>query len=104
MVLAVCTKDYGERTENAFSTYYEMEEILRNNIDVLPLQVQDDWKPSPPCGKDHLDRNSSALGLIDDVFKPSLARVDCRKLGPSDIATAIAAKLHGLPQPRPSIS
>ena len=102
MVLAVCTSDYGERTENAFSTYYEMEEILKHNIDVLPLQVQDDWKPSPPCGKDHLDRDSSALGVIDAVFKPSLVRVDCRKMVTLDIARAIAAKLHGLP--RPSIS
>ena len=101
-LLAVCTKDYGEMTENGFSTYYEMQEVRKNNIDVLPLQVQDqeDWKPNPPCGGDHLDRDSSALDIIGDVFHSSLVKVDCRAKSLLDIAREIAEILHR----RPSVS
>lgn len=98
-LLAVCASDYGEMTENGFSTYYEMQEVLKKDIDVLPLHVQEqeDWKPKPPCGNDHLDRDSSALGIIDKVFKTSLKPVDCRKKSPSDIAQEIAYFLHSPP-------
>ena len=110
-LLAVCTSDYGEMTENGFSTYYEMQEVLKNGVDVLPLRVQEqeDWKPKPPWGKvkvdgkdkDHIDRDGSALDIIDKVLKTSLEPVDCRKKrSPTDIAKDIADILHS----RPSVS
>ena len=51
MMLAVCMSDYGEMTKNGFSTYYELQEAIKNDIDVLPLRVQEDWRPNPPCGE-----------------------------------------------------
>ena len=94
VMLAVCTSDYGEMTDSPFCTYYELKSAVEYKIDVLPLQVEDEWQPNPPCGKGHLDEHKDALGFIDLVFTPSLVRLDCRGKSVEEIAGRIAAKLR----------
>ena len=94
IMLAVCTSDYGEMTDSPFCTYYELQTAVEYKIDVLPLQVEDEWQPNPPCGKGHLDKDQSALGYIYQVFKPSRVRLDCRNKPVEEIASKIAAILR----------
>ena len=93
-MLAVCTSDYGEMTDSPFCTYYELQTAVEYKIDILPLQVEDEWQPNPPCGKGHLDEDQSALGYIDLVFTPSRVRLDCRGKSVEEIASRIAAVLR----------
>ena len=46
----------------------------------LPLQVEEEWKPNPPCGEGHRYTQESVLGFISMVFYPSCVRVDCRNM------------------------
>ena len=94
IMLAVCTSDYGEMTASPFCTYYEMKSAVEWGIDVLPLQVEDEWQPNPPCGAGHLDKDQSALGYIDLVFTPGTVRLDCRNKPVEAIAREIAAVLR----------
>ncbi len=75
-MLAVCTSDYGEMTDSPYCTYYELKLAKEYNVDVLPLQVEDNWKPNPPCGEGHHDHSKSALSFIHAVFIPSIVRID----------------------------
>ena len=93
-MLAVCTSDYGEMTDSPFCTYYELKSAVEYKIDVLPLQVEDEWQPKPPSGKGHLDEHHKALGFIDLVFTPSRVRLDCRDKPVAEIASKIAAILR----------
>ena len=94
VMLAVCTSDYGEMTDSPFCTYYELKLAKEYNVDVLPLQVEDNWKPNPPCGEGHLDHSKSALSYIHAVFLPSIVRIDCRNKPVDEIAREIAAALR----------
>ena len=94
VMLAVCTSDYGEMTDSPFCTYYELKVAKEYNVDVLPLQVEDNWKPNPPCGEGHRDHSKSALSYIHAVFLPSIVRIDCRKKRVEEIASEIAASLR----------
>ena len=94
IMLAVCTSDYGEMTDSPFSTYYELKHAKVYNLDVLPLQVEEKWKPNPPCGEGHRDVKKSALGFISMVFNPDLVRVDCRNKSIEAIASEIGAVLR----------
>lgn len=94
IMLAVCTSDYGEMTDSPFCTYYELKSAVEYKIDVLPLQVEDEWQPKPPSGKGHLDEHHKALGFIDLVFTPSRVRLDCRDKPVAEIASKIAAILR----------
>jgi len=94
VMLAVCTSDYGEMTDSPFCTYYELKVAKEYNVDVLPLQVEDNWKPCPPCGEGHRDHSKSALDYIHAVFLPSIVRIDCRKKAVEEIASEIAATLR----------
>eukprot|EP00434_Breviolum_minutum_P030483 symbB.v1.2.026955.t2/scaffold2731.1/size72017/3 len=94
IMLAVCTSDYGEMTDSPFCTYYELKSAVEYKIDVLPLQVEDEWQPKPPSGKGHLDEHHKALGFIDLVFSPSRVRLDCRDKPVVEIASKIAAILR----------
>jgi len=94
VMLAVCTSDYGEMTDSPFCTYYELKLAKEYNLDVLPLQVEDNWKPNPPCGEGHRDHSKKALSYIHAVFIPSIVRIDCRNKPVEDIACEIAAALR----------
>ena len=94
VMLAVCTSDYGEMTDSPYCTYYELQLAKEYKVDVLPLQVEDNWKPNPPCGEGHLDHSKSALSFIHAVFIPSIVRIDCRNKPAEEIAREIAAALR----------
>ena len=97
VMLAVCTSDYGEKTDSTYCTYYELQYAKEYNLDVLPLQVEDQWKPNPPCHPDR-DPKKSALGFIKMVFLNGIVRVDCRNKSIEEIASAIAAVLKRKPE------
>ena len=94
IMLAVCTSDYGEMTDSPYSSFAELEYAQEYKLDVLPLQVEQQWKPNPPCGEGHQDTEKLALAYISMVFKPSRVRVDCRNLTIEEIACKIAAVLR----------
>jgi len=94
IMLAVCTSDYGEMTDSPYSSFAELEYAQEYKLDVLPLQVEDQWKPNPACGEGHQDTKKLALAYISMVFKPSRVRVDCRNLSIQEIACKIAAVLR----------
>jgi len=94
LMLAVCTSDYGEMTDSPYSSYFELRFAKEYNLDVLPLQVEDEWKPNPPCGEGHRDKKKSALAFIKMVFYPSRVRLDCRNKSTEEIACEIAAVLR----------
>eukprot|EP00434_Breviolum_minutum_P003223 symbB.v1.2.002837.t1/scaffold144.1/size299099/15 len=94
IMLAVCTSDYGEMTDSPYSSFAELEYAQEYKLDVLPLQVEDQWKPNPACGEGHQDTKKLALAYISMVFKPSRVRVDCRNLSIEEIACKIAAVLR----------
>ena len=94
IMLAVCTSDYGEMTDSPFSSFAELEYAQEYKLDVLPLQVEQQWKPNPPCGEGHQDTEKLALAYISMVFKPSRIRVDCRNKSIEEIACEIAAVLR----------
>ena len=96
-MLAVCTSDYGEKTDSTYCTYYELQYAKEYNLDVLPLQVEDQWKPDPPCHPDR-DPKKTALGFIKMVFLNGIVRVDCRNKSIEEIASAIAAVLKRKPE------
>jgi len=97
VMLAVCTSDYGEKTDSTYCTYYELQYAKEYNLDVLPLQVEDQWKPDPPCHPDR-DPKKTALGFIKMVFLNGIVRVDCRNKSIEEIASAIAAVLKRKPE------
>mgnify|MGYP002804256369 FL=1 len=94
IMLAVCTSDYGEMTDSPYSSFAELEYAQEYKLDVLPLQVEQQWKPNPPCGEGHQDTERLALAYISMVFKPSRVRVDCRNKSIEEIACDIAAVLR----------
>ena len=51
VMLAVCTSDYGEMTDSPCCPYSETGQRIQCSLDVLPLQVEDNWKHNPPCGE-----------------------------------------------------
>ena len=96
LMIAVCTHHYGEMTDSAFCSFYELKFAVTHKITVLPLRVEDTYPPEPPCGKDHLDKNSVALGFIDMKLGPDVLYEDCRTMSENDIACAIATRLRKL--------
>lgn len=94
LMLSVCTSDYGEMTDSPYSSFAELEYAQEYKLDVLPLQVEQQWKPNPPCGEGHLDTEELALAYISMVFKPSCVRIDCRNKAIEKIASEIAAVLR----------
>ena len=94
IMLAVCTSDYGEMTASPYSSFAELEYAQEYKLDVLPLQVEEEWQPNPPCGEGHLDTEELALAYISMVFKPSCVRIDCRNKAIEKIASEIAAVLR----------
>ena len=54
-MLAVCTKNYGEKTSSAYSSFKELKFALdyEEDIQVVPLKVEETYPPEPPGGPDH---------------------------------------------------
>lgn len=94
IMIAVCTKHYGEVTPSKYSSFYELKFAHTYGIKVLPLKMEDAYPPEPPFGENHLDKDGNAHGYIAMVFSPDVVYVDCRKLNDLDIASAIAARLR----------
>ena len=61
IMLAVCTSDYGEMTASPYSSFAELEYTQEYKLDVLPLQVEQQWKPNPPRGEGHQDTELKKL-------------------------------------------
>ena len=93
LMIAVCTKHYGEMTSSKYCSYYELKFAVTHGITVLPLRVEDTYPPQPPCGKDHLDKECDAEGFIAMTIGPDVLYVDCRTMSEMAIARAIATRL-----------
>ena len=54
-MLAVCTKNYGEKTASAYSSFKELKFALdyEDDIQVVPLKVEETYPPKPPGGPNH---------------------------------------------------
>ena len=91
LMIAVCTHHYGEMTDSAFGSFYELEFAVTHKIKVLPLRVEDTYPPQPPCGIGHLDKDGVAY--IDMKLRGDVVYVDCRTMSEMDIASAIATRL-----------
>ena len=93
MMIAVCTKNYAEKTNSKLCSFYELQFAVAHGIRVLPLRMEDTYPPEPPWGKNHPDEHGDALGYIDMAIRPDILYLDCRKKSEVDIASAIAARL-----------
>ena len=96
-MMAVCTKNYGEKTASSYSSHEELKFALdyKDSVTVLPLKVEDTYPPEPPSGPDHeFDKKRTAQGYIDMVFKPSVVFLDCRKKSEREIAAEIGKQLQ----------
>ena len=93
LMIAVCTKHYGEMTASQYCSYYELQFAVTHKITVLPLRVEDTYPPEPPCGKGHLDKECDAQGYIAMKLGPDVLYVDCRTMSEMAIARAIATRL-----------
>jgi len=107
VLIAVCTPDYGEMTENFFSTYGELKFAVDNGVRILPLKVDEVYPPKPPCGPGHnFDEEGKARELITFAFSPALGFLDCKNRPEDEIAEKIALQLtrseRKLTSPRPS--
>ena len=96
LMIAVCTRHYGEMTDSSYCSYYELQFAVTHRITVLPLRVEDTYPPQPPGGKGHLDEHCDAQGYIDMKIGPDVLYVDCRTMSEMDIARAIATRLRKL--------
>ena len=77
--LQVCTHHYGEKTGSTYSSYRELRVAYENDLDIMPLRMDDVYPPSPPCGGDHdYDPYEAAPGLIALALPNSRKFVDCR--------------------------
>ena len=54
-MMAVCTKNYGEKPASSYSSHEELKFALdyKDSVTVLPLKVEDTYPPEPPSGPDH---------------------------------------------------
>ena len=93
LMIAVCTHHYGEMTDSAFCSFYELEFAVTHKIEVLPLRVEDTYPPQPPFGIGHLDKDGVARGYIGMKLRGDVVYVDCRTMSEMDIASAIATRL-----------
>ena len=67
-MLAVCTKNYGEQTDSAYSSFEELKFALdyKRDIQVVPLKVEETYPPEPPCGPDHKYDKTLRFAMISD--------------------------------------
>ena len=70
-MLAVCTKNYGEKTASAYSSFKELKFALdyEDDIQVVPLKVEETYPPEPPGGPNHkYDKTLRFAMICFDVF------------------------------------
>ena len=70
-MLAVCTKNYGEMTDSAYSSFKELKFALdyEHHIQIVPLKVEKTYPPEPPCGPDHkFDKTLRFAMISDEMF------------------------------------
>ncbi len=96
VMIAVCTRNYGEMTASKYSTFEELRFAMTHGISVLPLKMEGEYPPRPPCGGDHLDKDRRAHGFIDMVFNPLVVYIDAWEMSEVGIAMEIATRLRGL--------
>ncbi|CAE7029211.1 unnamed protein product [Symbiodinium natans] len=95
IILAVCTRNYGEKTASPYSSHEELVYAHDHKLQVMPLKVEDTYPPEPPCGPNHMfDRVGIARGLIGMVLKPSLEPLDCMETGAERIADQLEKLLR----------
>ena len=95
IILAVCTRNYGEKTASPYSSHEELVYAHDNKLQVMPLKVEDTYPPEPPCGPNHMfDHDGVARGLIGMVLKPSLEPLDCIGTGAEGIADQLEKLLR----------
>ncbi|CAE7584102.1 PUB10, partial [Symbiodinium natans] len=96
LMIAVCTKHYGEKTASPYSSFNELRYAQDYQLDVLPLKVADIYPPQPPSGPDHkYDQKGEARKLLRMVLRPNISFFDCCSLSEQEIALKIANKLLG---------
>lgn len=96
LMIAVCTKHYGEKTASPYSSFHELRYAQDYQLDVLPLKVADVYPPQPPSGPDHkYDQKGEARKLLRMVLRPNISFFDCCSLSEQEIALKIANKLLG---------
>ena len=99
-MLAVCTKNYGEMTESAYSAHKEVKFALdyEKFVKVLPLKVEETYPPEPAGGPQHkYDKDFLAQSYILSVFKPCVVYLDCQGKSEREIAAEIANYLQKYP-------
>lgn len=71
-LIAFCSSKYGAKTNNPYSTYYELKYANDNNKHILPIRRCEEWPPAP------LDYDGESEGKIQNhfVFKPSMLHLD----------------------------
>ena len=80
-LLEVCTSDYAEKTSSKYSSHEELRTAYDNDLDIIPLRVEDTYPPRPPAGKKHpYDPDEEALGLIAMALPRGRVFIDCRSL------------------------
>ena len=67
-MLAVCTKNYGEKTASAYSSFKELKFALdyEDDIQVVPLKVEETYPPEPPGGPNHKYDKTLRFAMISD--------------------------------------
>ena len=94
VILAVCTRDYAEVTSSQYSSHKELRYALDNDIEMLPLRVEETYPPKPPFGEHHpYDQEGVGQALVQMKLPPSLVYLDCREKTSIQIASAVAAEL-----------
>ena len=94
VMIALCTKNYGEKTASSYSSHEELIYALDSKLEVLPLRLEDTYPPEPDCGPNHPhDKNRVAMGLIGMIFKSSVVFEDCRGKSSDEIADILQNKL-----------
>lgn len=94
VILAICTATYGEKTAYKYTSHFELQYAWDNNLNVLPLRVEEAFPPAPPCGPRHpFDKRYAARVLLNAMFKKCKVYLDCRNLSAPEIAAMIATRL-----------
>ena len=94
MMIALCTKNYGEKTASPYSSHEELFYALDHHLDVWALKVHEIFPPQPPGGPLHsFDKAKVAQGLVQSVFKPGIEPMDCLELTAEEIAEELQRRL-----------
>ena len=85
-MIAICYDNYGQKTESAYCSYYEVKYCVDHQIPVIPVRLSEDWPPKPPGPEE-------AGAFLDLLFPPSRVFIDGRNKSATKIAGEIASRL-----------